>query len=1561
MKRENIESIYELTTSQKGMLFHSLKEENEAYIGQHSLVLKNKIDEVVFERSLRILAKKYEIFRARVVHNKMENPVQVILKESSLEFTYLEGENAEEYARKDRERGFQLEKENLIRVSLLKKTDEVYENIWTFHHILIDGYCIAILARDFFDIYYRLLKKERVEEKAAVPYKNYVKWLKQQDMEQGRKYWESYVEVCNTPGYVPYDRREQQGSNREKCFLFSKSESASIMAMAKKRNVTVNAIMQTMWGTLLALYNNTSDVIFGNVMSARPFDLKDSDKMVGLFAGTYPVRVNYKQQDSVMGMVIRLNREFIDAVKYSYFSIGDSGEVSKNIRSIYVYENYDMSALYQGIEKAGLELLENKMKDHSNYDLSISFAEIAGSLQFLIRYVDNRYSEDAINTVAKDFVRIVKRLYEDEKVSLDQLGKYITYKSTLENQEDTIEKTSIQHVAPETELEKRLASIFTEVIGVENPSVNDDFFELGGDSILGMKLVAKCQKEGLSLSLKELFGNSSIRGLADVLASKKEAEVKKLVKYEPDQENHNAPFPLNEIQSAYVMGMNVEFELGGFTTQYYTEVEGDYDYNRLNQAFVEVIKHQPALRTTIDDITSQHVREDIEKCQVLYEDISRCGDEEQEKIMQEWRASMSKHEFSLEEFPYVIIKAFQCAAHKLRICFLVECVCIDGAGLVMLLEELSHFYEHPERPLKPITFTFRDYQMARVKEQEKKQYEIDKKFWLSKVDSIPLGPELPMVGDSRSIKNPGFLRQEYLIKKERYDELKELCRENKITMASLLCTAYMQVLSFWSGSQEFSINMTVFERNMYHEDVSRLIGDFTKLIVVDTKLEHENILKQSSITTQTIAEALEHSSFNCVNLIKEIAKGRKMGTRAILPYVFTCALMDEKKSNFEPSYSISRTPQVYIDCQVTEKEGNLFINWDYPEGLFEETMIMDMFQQYASLIENAMEQTTLQAPIQMQEFVKRYNETESSKEKVAYIEQTTLPDLFVPSFEKYADRTAVVDSEKSWTYKQLEGYVYKVAAKLKQNGVASGMCVGIMGERKAETVAAILAILICGGTYVPINMAYPKERIDYIMKKINGSICVDSEYVHTAFVQEDAQRIVHEAKPENLAYVIFTSGTTGHPKGVAIQHKAVVNTILDINERCQISERDSFIGLAEFGFDLSVYDVFGAMSSGAKLCIVENQRNPEEILGILQKEKITFWNSVPAVMQMLTGVVEREFVNTDLRNVYLSGDWIPMQLPDNIRKHFCNARVTSLGGATEASIWSIYYPTEREHTLNSVPYGMPLKNQSIYILDDKLRVCPVGIRGQICIGGIGVAAGYYGEKEKTEAAFVDHKKLGRIYLTGDYGKMHWDGYVEFMGRMDNQTKLRGYRVELGEIEVCAMEIEAVKEAVVVIKKMKNGEALVMYVVGTGVIDESALEKYLRRRLPDYMIPTIIRQIDKLPITGNGKVDRKALQQEDLEVVKKQRLVPNTEEEKVLGKYIGKFLDIEQVDYEQNFFELGIDSLKAVVLINELKQVGYNFTLNDLYESYTIAMLAERVQSKVKEETDDADMYEDGEI
>jgi len=558
-----------------------------------------------------------------------------------------------------------------------------------------------------------------------------------------------------------------------------------------------------------------------------------------------------------------------------------------------------------------------------------------------------------------------------------------------------------------------------------------------------------------------------------------------------------------------------------------------------------------------------------------------------------------------------------------------------------------------------------------------------------------------------------------------------------------------------------------------------------------------------------------------------------------------------------------------------------------------------------------------------------------------------------------------------------------VEIELLARGAQPGQLVAVLMEKGWEQIAGVMGILLAGAAYLPVDSDLPSERQRYMIE--NGQVKIvltQSSLRRTgalpAEVQQlDVDRMSPSRAPEpiarrrqtsgDLAYVIYTSGSTGVPKGVMIDHRGAVNTVLDINQRFSVGPGDRVLALSRLNFDLSVYDIFGVLAAGGTVVMpaATHAMDPAHWVQRIAAEKVTLWNTVPALVDLLAEEGARGGgLSPSLRLVMMSGDWIPTNLPGRIREVLPGAKIMSLGGATEASIWSILYPIERvDPNWKSIPYGTPMVNQSFQILSAAGAPSPVWVPGNLYIGGVGLAKGYWRDEDKTNASFVAHPVTGeRLYRTGDLGRYLPDGNIEFLGREDFQVKVQGHRIELGEIEIQLQAHESVEAAAVAVREDIPGEKrLVGYVVAkAGMnVEIAGLRAYLRAKLPEYMVPAIFVRLDALPLTANGKWNRadlpaptglNRLRREAAERAK-------SPVEERLASMVGKLLGLDEIAVDDNFFMLGGYSLLGTRLIGRVRDAfGVELTLQAFFEAPTIAELAAQIEqllmAKVEAMTDE---------
>lgn len=1033
---------------------------------------------------------------------------------------------------------------------------------------------------------------------------------------------------------------------------------------------------------------------------------------------------------------------------------------------------------------------------------------------FLVAYVVTTGSKD-------DFATIQSRITGE----LDKIlpyymipSEFIKMDSIPVNSNGKLDKSKLKVpelkgediVLPKTKTEKKVYELFQEVITDCDFGMEHSFIKIGGDSIKAMKLISIAKKQGFNINVADLYREQTPARLAIYIDSCTNTECEEIKEINPDMENRYETFPLNNVQVAYLSGRSKDLVLGGYGTVFFGNKQGNYQCEQLNNVLNILIRRHDMLRAVIYDSGNQQILHPEDTIyNIVEKDIRTFSRDEQKKYLETRAEELKKIVFETGQWPMFSVEMVRTDADNTHIFYAFDALIMDAFSVLLLANELEDLY-NGKIIGEQLQLSFRDYIIEmrnRAEEREK-----DKQYWMEKVADFPGAPMLKFKTLPEKLLRPGFARKHICLGKEVWQNIKELSAKVNVTPAVLLCGFYAYTLSLYSGQSKLAVNLTVFHREQIHSQVEKILGDFTKIVLLDYDFANGSDFKEIiSDSHCKLNEYLTHLQFDGIDFMRELSRVQKpVNGRPLIPIVFTSALYDTEIV-YDFDKAASRTPQVYLDCQAMLQCGELHIVWDYPEELFEHKMMDCMFEVFTEFIRNASAMLEKRFPRNHQTvgFFEKYNNTTWEHPEL------TLQQLVKDSLENpdYKENIWLYNEAGNYTYEQTRVLVNKYAAHLQTAGVGIGDFVCIEGERTPETLFMILATVLCGAAYIPVQAAWPEKRKEDI-----ASLSQCKYWFKEGIDLNKGEFRYEKTKEQYPAYVIYTSGSTGKPKGVLINQVAVTNTILDMNDRFTVNKKDIFAGVSSFSFDLSVYDIFGSLYAGAGLSLIGNMKNINAVLQQLQRDKVTIWNTVPALMGLLVAEMEHKAQNKThyhipIRLVLLSGDWIPVQLPAAIRGFFEKAHMVSLGGATEASIWSIAYDIEEnvEYKVH-IPYGYPLRNQTMYVLSEALEPLPAGVEGDIYIGGNGVADGYQNDIEQTEAAFIQHSEYGRIYRTGDYGYMSENGWMEFCGRKDFQVKVNGLRIELGDIDSTIKKIPGIEDSVsTVLEKSTGGEYLCSYV------------------------------------------------------------------------------------------------------------------------------------------------------
>lgn len=1083
---------------------------------------------------------------------------------------------------------------------------------------------------------------------------------------------------------------------------------------------------------------------------------------------------------------------------------------------------------------------------------------------------------------------------------------------------------------------------------------NDNLLMLGLDSISILKISSFFRQHGIQTTFAQLIEKPYLsywqtllpdQSLENPPESISTDNVLKKISglVNPD----STPFSLTDVQYAYWIGRRNDQTLGNISCHVYIEFDNNnIDVQRLQLAWQWVYLRHSMLHTQFNSDASQQCIIDHSPPTLVINDWRDLAFDEIERQLLFLRQQLSHRLLAIEQAEVAGLTLTLLPEKKSRIHFDIDLLVADVQSFQLVLHDLALAYQNGNLPLDLSDWSFSNY-LIQQKAERSKQYAIDRQYWLQQLSTLPKSPELPLKKTPETIKQPIFNRRQFVLDIQQWQELKEQSIINQTTPAMTLLTAYSMTIGKWSSNNQFLINLPLFNRYGNSPILEQVVADFTNLLLLPVEYQANNsfLIHLQQIQTRFYQD-IEHTTFSGVQLQRELSKYHD-SQMAIAPVVFACnlstSLIDDTIATHlgKLVYMISQTPQTWIDHQVHLLNNGLLLAWDSIEELFPSGVLDDMFQDYCNLVIKL---------INHSDWHMVFNYDLPSHQAVIrqQANATTVPYepncIHIPFFEHtrlFPHHIALIDSSRNEqiSYQQLAVLALQVAALLLQSGIKENESIAVILPRGTTQIVALLGVLAAGGNYVPISPFQPDMRRKHIIQQANiRFILTNNELITSLLNIQDITVLTMEqslqyqplsgpveVSPESKAYIIFTSGSTGIPKGVVITHDAAWNTLVDINRRYQITSNDCILAISAFDFDLSVYDIFGILSVGGKIVTLDEEfrRDAHYWLMLLDRYQITIWNSVPALFEMLLIATEGRLQSLSLRLVLLSGDWINLSLPKRLFYISPDTQLVALGGATEASIWSnvqnISLPLPSEWT--SIPYGYPLANQSFRVVkqynDGFSSDCPDWVCGEIWIGGRGIAKEYCANPQLTQCNFISEGNL-RWYRTGDIGRYWPDGTLEFLGRQDHQVKIRGYRIELGEIESILNAQPNIRRSVALV--LSDSMLLVAVVEPIVALDIEQLKEQLKGQLPDYMRPQHIIAMSNLPLSDNGKINRKVIK-EQINLTQSKVSRPFNAIEYKVAQIWQTLLHIDNLTVNSNFFQCGGDSLLATRVITELKRQG----------------------------------------
>ena len=1134
---------------------------------------------------------------------------------------------------------------------------------------------------------------------------------------------------------------------------------------------------------------------------------------------------------------------------------------------------------------------------------------------------------------------------------------------------DTIKEANRKkYVAPRTAIEQSLKAIWEEVLGRNQLSVDDNFFDLGGNSLKVIKVVSRIFKElNIKTDVKTVFKHPTVARLGEKLLTYKEAATTEIVRL-PEQEYYNLSHAqkrlwvicsLEEVSRAYNM------------SQIFQRKELNFEV--LKKVVNALVERHEILRTTlhmVDGVPKQKVHNAPEvTIPIEFDDLSTS--EKGGEVLREILESQASTNFDFEEGPLMRIRAVRLDDKTHFILFTVHHIISDGWSLQVLTDEFdilyTSFLSGEQNPLKPLEIQYRDYAAWQNSALEQGVLNNQKQYWLSKFEGEV--PVLNLEGDQLrpGIKTYNGSLETFWLDDDLSSSIRKYTSQREVTLF-MFCLAVVKILLYkYTGQQDLVVGFPVAGRK--HYALEQQVGFYVNTIPLRTQLNPQQTFSDFlEVVRENTLSAYNHQTYPFDKLVedldlqKDISRNPLFDVMVIYKEVAQADHQKDTQNTTSEQYSISKFDLTF---QFVDAGDDLGVSIEYNTDLFEKRRIQRIFGHMKVLLREIIQndQYLLNQVSCLPQSERDQITHALTGPKIEYPD-TTLFRYFEHKAKEHSNKVALVTKDHEITYGTLLQGAQKLASILRyEYAVNEGTVVGIMLSKAEETIVAVLGILGASATYLPLDPGHPRERIQQILEEANIDLLITEEHLRPLLEgrQEkfvDIRSLLANKRtydeleaPQNasaLAYVMYTSGSTGQPKGVMINHRSAINAVLEHVRSFNISPEDRVLHFFALTFDVSVYEIFSALLAGAAVVLMDQETKEEQkkYLIFLQEKKVTIAGIPPAFMNLFEPA-DLSF----LRVILTGGESVSVPFATRLSEE---VEVFNAYGLTEASICSTLYavkPEDLQHPI--LPIGTPLANTQIYILDSEKKPVPIGIPGEVYIGGAGLAAGYYQNEVLTSERFVHNpfQKGDKIYKTGDLAKLTSDGNIIFLGRNDSQIKIRGNRIEIGEIEASLARHSRVKDVTVLCRQgTDNVNVLIAFYMSVGGETIDDLRHHCRQNLPNYMVPATFIMLEEIPRTANQKVDTKYLHAmaEAHKTEEKPVKEPTTLWEERLVALWKEALNTDTISIDNHFFEKGGHSLKAVRFNTLLhQQHNIKLPLKEIFAHPVLEDLAQVISEKEK--------------
>ena len=1462
--------------------------------------------------------------------------------------------------------------------TVVKMGPDKFSILLSAHHIVCDGWSFAILLSELSQSY-----SGRGNPETPTQFSDIALLEDSQGLNFGhKKYWLAQyakpLEIEKLP--LDFPRPTFRTYNSERLdFHVSETTVNLLKKFGASQGSSLYTVLMAAFQIFLSRLTGSEELVVG-MASAGQSSLGEKD-LIGHMVNLLPLRTNIDQEITVKHFIKDLRSKMLDAFEHQEFSFGtllkelNLKRDPSEIPLVNIVFNIDQQAPDQGLNFKNLSARYTTIpRDFENFELFVNAVSSGDTLSIECQFNTNLFKASTIKTWFESYIEILQVLPDQINTSISNFKISQLYRP---------ESQSIKVESPKTSLvrnvlgEEKLTAIWKQILNVSDIEPEDNFFTLGGHSLLVIEMIPLIEEAlQTKTSARVIFENPTILSLASALNTKEVTKPALESKIPRHEGRVNFPVTHNQMQVWYLEQLYPKTQMHNLPSS--IRLKFAVDREALEKTLHLLTRRHSALRTTIV------VEEGVPVQKVLSPELPQFAFKLQSEKANEQNIvkllnKEAEHVFESSTAPLFKAKLFELGEQDFVFYFMPHHSVWDGWSFDIFFDELNTAYSAIAKDQVPVfankpEVSYGEYALwlqDAVKNGELGNHLV---YWKNKLKS-----PLPVLELPSDFKRPPVASHQghtfgFQLTAVEAQQLRNYAKKQGSSLFNVFLTAFKVTLARFANLEDVIVGSPVRSRN--NPDLLNTIGYFVNTVALRSQIKLNLSFEESlKVVSQTCIEAFDHQTLPFQVVLNNVDHPRDPSRSPIFQTFFSY----QDTSNRSGMLNGQPYTQINIDKASLHTDLDLWIKasdkkiegaFEFRQDLFKDISIENFFNCFSFLLDNLIKHegtSILSRPIlpsaQSEIILKEWNHTETST-----TEFQPLHKMFEGMVEKFPGNLAIQNAEGSLSYSELNKEANKVAHSLIARGVAPGDLVGLCLNRDLNMLTSILGIMKVGAGYVPLDPGFPQERLNYMASSSKPKVLISDRNLSKRFPQLNSILVEEMASDSSLstsnphvsllkdatAYVIYTSGSTGLPKGVEVSHNALSNFLVSMGKTPGITSKDKLLAVTTLSFDIATLELYLPLTVGASLYLAGSYDviDGKALKTIIESNQVNFMQATPSTWRLLLAAGwngSKDF------KVLCGGEPFPKDLAQKLVS-ICGS-VWNMYGPTETTVWSTCYKIEEGFELVSI--GKPIDNTYTYILDEGLNLCPIGSSGQLYIGGLGLAKGYFKQPDLTEEKFIPNPFVPgqKMYATGDFARFNHQGELECLGRQDGQVKIRGYRIELGEIESAISKMPSVKENAVITKEVKPGDVRIisfLVLAPNYELQESSLRNSLNTVLPKYMVPSHFVVLEKLPQTLNGKIDKKTLGTLFTDVKPAEETKPVSAFETSSGpdseirEMWKSILNIDSISDKDNFFNIGGNSLLAVQLFSQIaKKYKQNLPLSILLESSDFRSFVESVRPLIK--------------